>query len=161
MRSPTVLGYRDVPAAAKGSRPVISSRRATRTAKHSEFEPRVEQGQLVGQRRQSFVCSAAIARISFSIVNLADMIRQTPQLVFGHHMPYAEFVPAPSRYTVNFEGDANAREAKVTPRNNCAVSIVRANSCHPSQSGDPAAGTRRSADVSPQAVESIAKRQAL
>ena len=41
MRSPTVLGYRDVPAAAKGSRPVISSRRATRTAKHSEFEPRV------------------------------------------------------------------------------------------------------------------------
>src|SRR5271155_550850 len=106
MRSPIVLGYRAVPAAAKGSRPVLSSRRATRTAKHNESSPESSNGSSSVSGAKVLSCSAATARISSSIVNLADMIRETSQLVFGYYMPRAGFLPAQSRYSVNFAADA-------------------------------------------------------
>ena len=52
MNSPTVRGKRASGPKPNGSRPVMSSRRATSIAKQSEFEPRILQRKVVRQRRQ-------------------------------------------------------------------------------------------------------------
>src|SRR5208283_5800950 len=80
MNSPIVLGNRPPCASLSGSRPVISSRRATRIAKQSESSPESLRGSASVSGGSVFFWLAATVWISFRIVARKDIVVFSPWL---------------------------------------------------------------------------------